>query len=464
MALVTCVLLLSCSEEDNPVTPTKGNIFITSSPSGAQIWLQGVNTTQVTPDTLMNITPGSYLVTLKLQNYEDTTFTVSVTEGQITSKSVDLISTVTTGSIYLTSIPSGAEIWLNGVNTTMTTPDTAKNLVPGSYDVTLKLQDYIDTTFTVSVTLGQVTSKNITLIQIINTGSIYLTSIPSGAEIWLDGVNTTMTTPDTIKNLTPGNYDVTLKLQNYSDTTFTVSVTAGQTTSQNVTLVLIVTTGNIYIFSNPAGAQIWIDGVNTLQTTPDTVKNIDEGLHNVTLKLEEYRDTTFAFSVTAGQTNIIGPIVLISDINTTLYGPVRIFETAQSGPSEQQGLDLSSGIAYGITSPQAYLIDIYYYTDAAGTTFQIQSADLYPNLVRVTDFLVGSGTNLFDGYDSPLRNTGTWTDHISDREDNYVFLYDHDGHYSKLKIVNWGGGFPGDPAWVEVQWYYNNTVLDERFQ
>jgi len=79
MALVACVLLLSCSEEDNPVTPTKGNIFITSSPSGAQIWLQGVNTTQVTPDTLMNITPGSYLVTLKLQNYEDTTFTFSVT-------------------------------------------------------------------------------------------------------------------------------------------------------------------------------------------------------------------------------------------------------------------------------------------------------------------------------------------------------------------------------------------------
>ena len=46
---------------------------------------------------------------------------------------------------------------------------------------------------------------------------------------------------------------------------------------------------------------------------------------------------------------------------------------------------------------------------------------------------------------------------------NYVFLYDHDGHYSKLKIVNSGGGVPGEPAWVEVQWYYNNTLLDNRF-
>ena len=50
-----------------------------------------------------------------------------------------------------------------------------------------------------------------------------------------------------------------------------------------------------------------------------------------------------------------------------------------------------------------------------------------------------------------------------DREANYVFLYDHDGYYSKLKIVNWGGGVVGEPAWIEVQWYHNNTLLDNRF-
>ncbi|HSL87671.1 MAG TPA: hypothetical protein VK870_00025, partial [Ignavibacteriaceae bacterium] len=72
-------------------------------------------------------------------------------------------------------------------------------------------------------------------------------------------------------------------------------------------------------------------------------------------------------------------------------------------------------------------------------------------------------TNLFDGQDSPLRNSGTWTNNIHDRESNYVFLYDHDGHYSKLKIVNFGGGVPGEPAWVEVQWYFNTVLLDNRF-
>lgn len=218
--------------------------------------------------------------------------------------------------------------------------------------------------------------------------------------------------------------------------------------------------GNLYITSNPAGAQIWIDGVNTSQTTPDTVLDIDEGVHNVTLRLTEYKDTTFSISITADETSIVGPIALTSDINTTLYNLVRIYETAGTSASEPSGLDLSTGLAHGVSSPEANLVDIYY----SSTGFLVQSANLYGTLVRETDFFVGSGTNLFDGVDSPERSTGTWTTGIGDREANYVFLYDHDGHYSKLKIVNWGGGVPGEPAWVDLQWYYNNTQLDERFK
>ena len=111
-------------------------------------------------------------------------------------------------------------------------------------------------------------------------------------------------------------------------------------------------------------------------------------------------------------------------------------------------------------------VDIYYSTSGTGGQgYLIQSADLDANLMRETDFLVQTdSTNLFDGLDSPLRNTGSWTNNMDDREANYVFLYDHDGHYSKLKIVNWGGGVPGEPAWVQVQWYYNETPLDNRFE
>lgn len=217
--------------------------------------------------------------------------------------------------------------------------------------------------------------------------------------------------------------------------------------------------GNIFLSSNPAGAQIWLDGTNTSKTTADTVKNVNEGVHSVTLKLQDYRDSTFSISVSGGQTSVVSNVTLVSNILTTLYGPVKIYETIGTSSSQPSGLDLSTGLAYGVSSAQNTLVDIYY----SSSGFLVQSADLYPNLVRETDFFVSSGTGLFDGEDSPLRNTGTWTNNIGDRENNYVFLYDHDGNYSKLKIVNWGGGVIGEPAWVEVQWIYNKTMLDNRF-
>jgi hypothetical protein len=226
-------------------------------------------------------------------------------------------------------------------------------------------------------------------------------------------------------------------------------------------------TGNIYLTSIPAGAEIWIDGFNKFKTTPDTIKNVDQGVRSVTLKLQDYNDTTFTVSVTGGQTSVVTNILLVSDINTTFYGTspsVRLYETTGTPASLPSGLDLSTGLAHGVSSPEANLVDIYFYSDGANL-YLIQSADLHSGLIRKTDFFISSGTNLFDGEDSPLRNTGTWTNKINDTENNYVFLYDHDGHYSKFKIVTkGGGGGPGDPSWVDVQWYYNNTLLDNRFK
>ncbi|MCH7723840.1 MAG: PEGA domain-containing protein [Bacteroidetes bacterium] len=222
--------------------------------------------------------------------------------------------------------------------------------------------------------------------------------------------------------------------------------------------------GSIFVTSNPAGAQIWLDGVNTSQVTPDTIKNVDEGVHNITLKLQEFSDTTFTISVTAGQMITVPNVVLVSNIMKTLFGPVRIYETAGTSAQEPSGLDLSSGMAYGISSAEQDSVDIYYSTDGTGGQgFLVQSADLNSSLIRETDFRVGPGSNIFDGEDSPDKNSGTWTNNMSSGETNYVFLYDHDGHYSKLIIVTSGGGSAGEPLWVEVQWYYNNNVLDNRF-
>jgi hypothetical protein len=364
------------------------------------------------------------------------------------------------GILFIESSPSGAEIWLQGVNTSQLTPDSLTDLTPGSYIVTLKFQSYNDTTFVVDIEEGKLTSVIVTLMS--KPGGIYLSSSQPNAEIWLDGINTSQLTPDTLTNLNPGSYSITLKLHNYKDTTFVVSVNGGQITSMTVTLMFNL--GSIYLQSSPELAEIWLNGINTSLTTPHYITSVEVGVYSITLKLTDYNDTTFSVSVTAAQITYVPNIVLISNIITTLYGPVKIYETAGTTANKPDGLDLSSGMTYALSSAQNNMVDIYYSTDGiGGQGLLILSADLHPSLIRETDFFIGSSGNLFDDEDSPLRNTGTWTNNINDRETNYVFLYDFDGHYSKLKIVNFGGGVPGEPAWVQVQWYYNETILDNRF-
>jgi len=221
-------------------------------------------------------------------------------------------------------------------------------------------------------------------------------------------------------------------------------------------------TGKIFINSTPTGAQIFVDGTNTSKVTPDSTDKLSTGNHDITLKLDGYRDTTITVSVVQGLTTSKF-VQLTSTESITQYGPIKLYETAGTTVDQPSGLDLSSGNAYGVSGADKDKVDIYY--TSSGYLVQSASLNTSQGLTRETFFLVGSGTNLGDGVSSPTYPIGgSWGTSIGDRQSNYVFLYDDDSHYSKLKITNYGGGTgPGDPAWIEVTWIYNNTAIDTRF-
>ena len=216
------------------------------------------------------------------------------------------------------------------------------------------------------------------------------------------------------------------------------------------------TTGILVVQSTPAGAQIWIDGTNTGKATPDSIKNLSAGNHALTLKFDGYKDTIQAsVSITAGQTTTRS--ITLTRASLT-FGPVRLWETTGTTAAQPSGLDLSTGTAYGISSADNGKVDIYYSSNG----FVVRSANAATGLTRITSFKIGSTSNLNDNVDSPLADN-TWLTQISDRESNYVFLFDNDLHYSKLKITSFGGGNPGNPAWVEVQLIYNEQANSRVF-
>jgi len=220
-------------------------------------------------------------------------------------------------------------------------------------------------------------------------------------------------------------------------------------------------TGSFYVRSIPAGASIYIDGVDQKKATPDTIKGLSTGPHNITLKLTGYYDSTFVVTVVANTVITTNEIALKTNTQLVPFGPVKIWETAGTDTTQPSGLDLSTGNAYGIgtSSVNRGAVDIYYTSNG----FVVTSADNASGLTRKTYFKVGAASLLTDGVSSSVKD-GTWTSNMSDRESKYVFLYDADMHYSKIMIDSYGGGTPGNPAWVTVKWVYNSTKDDVRFK
>ena len=296
-----------------------GSVLLQSTPSGAQVFLDGINTGKLTPSTIQNIGEGLHQFTLKLSGYKDTTFNITIIRNQQVNKNITLTKEITTGSVLLQSSPSGAQIFLDGTNTSKLTPSTIQDLEEGSHPFTLKLSGYKDTTFNVTVIREQQVSKNITLTKEITTGSVLLQSTPSGAQIFLDGSNTSKLTPSTIQDLEEGSHQLTLKLSGYNDTTFNVTIIREQQVSKNITLTKEITTGSVLMQSQPSGAQIFLDGSNTGKLTPSTIQDLEEGLHQFTLKLSGYNDTTFNVNIIRNQ-QVTANITLTQEILTgSLY-------------------------------------------------------------------------------------------------------------------------------------------------
>lgn len=285
------------------------------------------------------------------------------------------------------------------------------------------------------------------------TGKIYVTSNPVGAQIWLDGTNTNKVTPDTIV-AKEGSREITLKKSGYLDSKFTVNVTANLTSVPST--VSLTNLGKISVQSTPSGAQVWLNGVNTGKVTPETLDTLTAGNYQVTLKLETYSDSTVTATVTNAQTTTVNVTLALKDV--LMFGPIKLWETVGTTSSQPSGLDLSTGIAYGVSSTDKDKVDIYY----SSSGFVIASASLGSGMTRQTFFKLGSSNNLTNGEDSPTKD-GTWVTSLQDVVNNYFYLYDNDQHYSKMIIVNRGGGTIGNPAWVEVKFLYNKAVGDKRF-
>jgi len=214
--------------------------------------------------------------------------------------------------------------------------------------------------------------------------------------------------------------------------------------------------GSIYVSSFPVSAQIWLDGIYTGKVTPDSVRNLNVGNHTLILKLTDYLNDTSTVKVQDGSTITLNK-TLLSDISVTNYGPIKIWASMIDSITFPRGIILKTGRSSLLAAGGKDSVDIYYSSNGLVMTTSSSSINN-----RKTTFFVGLHTNLTDSVESPTE-LDSWVTQVQNTQTNYFFLYDSDSHYSKMMIIGRDSGSVGSPAWIQVQWLYNNKPNDRRF-
>ena len=192
------------------VVPQYGKIKVTSTPSYAEVYLDGAYRGK-TPITLSNVKVGKHTIKVTKKDYYNYSETVQVKGSSTTYVFARLEPVPRTGSIYINSTPSNAKVYLAGAYRGRT-PLTISNLKVGEYQIRISKDGYYDWYSTVRVKQNITTQVFAQLEPM--TGSLYVTSSPRYARVFLNGIEGG-TTPLTITNIEEGWHEVVIIKEYY---------------------------------------------------------------------------------------------------------------------------------------------------------------------------------------------------------------------------------------------------------
>jgi len=148
IVLIPIILVLACGIKqpiDVDVENIEhGSIFINSNPTGALIFLDKVNTTKITPDTLHDIPVGAHTIQVVKDGFRpvNTSFEIVVQKDSLSSVNFLLQAIEQFGYLFIESTPAGSEIFVDNQSTGKVTPDTIK-VEPGTREIEINKNGYL---------------------------------------------------------------------------------------------------------------------------------------------------------------------------------------------------------------------------------------------------------------------------------------------------------------------------------
>jgi hypothetical protein len=219
-----------------------GTLEISSDPGGATAYIDGVYA-GVTNLVVGNVAPGRHEVRISRAGSEDYVVWAEV-ENKVTTPvhaSLAPVSSVSGGSVVVTSDPPGASVYLDGTFSGIT--ETGRlleitNVTPGSHRIYVSSKNYQDYEAVVMVSAGGITPVSVQMNPSPmpqSCGLLILNSEPSGADIAIDG-QLRGKTPATIETVCSGRHTFSLTLSGYQNYQSTFEIIPGQVLQMNTVL------------------------------------------------------------------------------------------------------------------------------------------------------------------------------------------------------------------------------------
>jgi eukaryotic-like serine/threonine-protein kinase len=192
------------------------------------------------------------------------------------------------------------------------TPCGFSGLLPGNYNLQVLKSGFQPIRTVLQLDAGKSVDQKLQLEPLAQ--GLFISSEPAGADVFINGDKQSGQTPVSLP-LAPGKYNLVLRLPGYE--AFSGQVIVGDFSQTKIAADLHHKGNRVawaQVDSNPAGAEVWLDGQPTGNRTPARIE-ISSGIHNITLKLDGYTVSRRAVQASAGGTVNVSENLLKSKVN-----------------------------------------------------------------------------------------------------------------------------------------------------
>lgn len=204
----------------------RGPVMVRSQPAGAVVFINNVEL-GVTPLRIDNLLYGRHPILLRKDGYLDYRDVVTAGPGAVHEYMEYLVPEPTSGFLSIASVPAGASVSVDG-RAFGITPTRLERVSAGNRTVTVIKDGYLNYTVVTEVPAAQSVLVKADLTRIPDTGMIIVDSVPTGADVFLNGTFKGIT-PAVFENVPQGHYDLVLGKRNYSGLNSVLTLFGGET-------------------------------------------------------------------------------------------------------------------------------------------------------------------------------------------------------------------------------------------